>query len=75
MTLRRLPDAPTAKALVQVELPISTIIANVFAVPCLQVTQPITRHIDERRDAAAQDARRNEDDPDLTRIYQLLDRP
>lgn len=62
---------PTAKPLVQVEPPIAL---NTTAIPRLQIRKPIARNIDKRRDAAGQNARRDEYNPHLARIGQLLER-
>lgn len=64
--------APTAKALVQVELAIAI---HVMAVSSLQIRQPIARDVYESCDCSAQDACSNQDDPDLTCICQLLYMP
>jgi len=64
--------APTAKALVQVELAITI---HIMAVSRLEIGQPIACDIYECRDCSAQDTRSDQDDPDLTCICQLLDMP
>jgi hypothetical protein len=62
-------DAPTTKALVQVEPSISI---NVVTIASLEICKPVTRHINEGRDTAAQYTGSNQNDPDLTCIRQLL---
>jgi len=64
--------APTAKALVQVELAITI---HIVTVSSLEIGQPIACDIYECCDCYAQDARSDQDDPDLTCICQLLYMP
>jgi hypothetical protein len=63
-------DSPAAKPFVQVEPPISL---YATAVPRLEVGQPVARNIDEGSNSSTQDACRDEDDPYLTGICELLD--
>ena len=70
MAVRVLLVAPATKALVQVKSPVAIDIA---AVARLQVSQPIARDVNESSNAAAQNARSDQDQPYLAGVGQLLD--